>query len=225
VEWLKSASDAVVAFFTAEGMAGNLASELIGIVVTLIFVSWLGGAFVRRSLDQSFMRKWKLYRVHIADTLYQVDDRLRAGMIYLGTDMRQIAEKSGDAMTSTDLDEYRRDYDLVLADVDYLVNFMHRHHFALQDGDIAAVSEYISFISEKVESIFRRELSFRNFEGMLSTHFQGRYRLEMPVLRDGALTRHDVLRASAEDAAKKLSAVEIAAWVDKREAVLACLRS
>jgi hypothetical protein len=146
-------------------------------------------------------------------------------MIYLGTDMRQIAEKSGDAMTSTDLDEYRRDYDLVLADVDYLVNFMHRHHFALQDGDIAAVSEYISFISEKVESIFRRELSFRNFEGMLSTHFQGRYRLEMPVLRDGALTRHDVLRASAEDAAKKLSAVEIAAWVDKREAVLACLRS
>lgn len=213
---------AIVDFFD-KGMMQNLVSEVAGIVVTLIFVSWLGGAVVRRTLDRAFLRKWGEYRSYVARRLREVDDRLASGLSWLGTDMAKLAGKAPERLTTADLDAYRRSYDLALADIDYLVNFMPRHHFALTDRDIGPVSDYIAFINDQVQEIFARELSFRNFESMLSTHFQGLFPLEMQVLDSPGVTRHDLMRRSAAEAAARIDAIDRAAWDARRAAVLAAL--
>lgn len=217
-----TSAEALVDFFD-KAMMQNLASEVVGIVVTLVFVSWLGGALVRRALERAFLRKWGEYRDYVARRLRETDDSLRTGLARLGADMAGLADKPAERLTTTDLDAYRRGYDLVLADVDYLVNFMPRHHFALADSDIGPVSDYIAFINDQIQAIFAQELSFRSFESMLATHFQGLYTLEMQVLDRAGVTRHDLMRRSAAEAAARIGAIDRAAWALRRDAVLAAL--
>lgn len=209
--------------FFDKGMIQNLVSEVFGIAVTLIFVSWLGGWMVGRALDRAFLRKWGEYRSYAARRLREVDEGLDAGMIRLAADMEKLAGKAPGRLTTADLDEHRRNYDLVLADLDYLTNFMPRHHFALTDNDIGPVSDYTAFVADHIEAIFGRELSFRNFESMLATHFLGVHTLEMRVLDRGDMIRHDLMRRSAADAAETLARVDRSLWAARREAVLAAL--
>ena len=218
--WLEPVS----AFLTDRSMAQNLISELVGIVVTLIFVSWLGGAFVRRSLNRAFLRKWGEYRTYIAETLASVDDRLSDGLAELELGHAGRGDEAARGGEDDDLDEYRRAYNSVTGDIDLLVNFMHRHHFALTDEDIGPISDYIAFVNADMQSIFREDVSFRSFESLLLTHFQGRYPLSAQLFAEAGATRHAHLRASAEAAAAKLTAVDRRAWRARREAVLASLR-
>lgn len=217
-----NAAEALIDFFD-RAMLQNLVSEVLGIAVTLVFVSWLGGYFVRRTLDRAFLRKWGEYRAYVGGRLREVDDNLQSGIVHLGADMEELASRPPERLTTVDLNEYRRSYDLVLADLDYLVSFMPRHHFALGDRDIGPVSDYIAFIADEIQSIFTRELSFRNFESMLATHFYGMHRLEMQVLDHPDGSRHDLMRRSAAAAAAKIAEIDRAVWKARREAVLASL--
>ncbi|MBP7243308.1 hypothetical protein [Amaricoccus sp.] len=214
--------EAWVDFFD-KGMVQNLVSEVFGIVVTLVFVSWLGGRAVAHALDRAFLRRWGEYRGYVARRLREVDRRLDTGMTCFAADMEKLAGKPTGQVITADLDEYRRNYDLVLADLDYLTNFMPRHHFALTDRDIGPVSDYIDFIANDVDTIFDRDLSFRNFESMLATHFQGVHTLEMRALDRPDLTRHDLMRRSAADAARTIAAIDRGLWAVRRDAVLAAL--
>ena len=59
--------------FFDKGMIQNLVSEVVGIFVTLVFVSWLGGWVVARVLDRAFLRRWGEYRGYVVRRLREVD--------------------------------------------------------------------------------------------------------------------------------------------------------
>lgn len=182
-------------------MVLNLTSELIGIIVTLIVISMLGGWFVRRSAAKSFERKWAAFRGDLASWVLESQRQLEEDFFYLGKDMIRIAEKSIDEINAEDLGAFRRKRMVCQTRCSDLLAFFERAHFALRSRDIAPAAKYIKALRTGILLELEAGFScFEQFDARLTMHLQGLALLQAYIGDSQGPTYKDILLSSAKEA-------------------------
>ncbi len=181
----------------SSSMWENLASEAIGMIVTAILFTWIGGKIAGDVAEREFNNRWSKYRATLAQRVKQNIDDLHNRMLWLANRVNVIGNKLQDEVSPDDLATYRTDYAALERVIEELTSFTNRHHFALREADIAAAQEAFTAIS-KLRRDLETPLHLKNFEAMLASHLEGAQPFDRELPREFFPgTRYEFMRANA----------------------------
>ncbi len=214
-------------WLTLGDLALNLLSECIGIVITLVLITWIGGKLSRRWNAKNLDMKWRSYRQAMAKSLIATQTELDHLIGYLPSDIKRITSKSIDEIGSDDLAFIRERRSQINAYIKHVESFFERNHFALREQDIAPAQEYISFAVFEIAPNFKRDFSqISKFEVWLEAHCQNINPLSETVSIHGTeLSRFDMFLEMGQALIKDTEALKLSSWLVSGKALAAQLES
>ncbi|WP_298851542.1 hypothetical protein [uncultured Ruegeria sp.] len=196
-------------YLTSDDMVLNLTSEMIGIIVTLVLITLLGGWYVRRAAAKSFDRKWAAFRADTAASILEGQKQLDDDYFYLGQEMLRISEKPTEEINTEDLETFRRKRAACKSRGGELASIFERTHFALRETDVALAAEFISTLRvETLEKLADGFSDFEQFDTRLAMHLQGLAPLHDHEGGKAGPTYRDVLLSAARGAEKAIANID-----------------
>ena len=192
-------------YLSSDDMVLNLTSEMIGIIVTLVLITLLGGWFVRRASAKSFDQKWAAFRADTAASVLKSVKHLDDDYFYLGQEMLRISEKSIERIQTEDLETFRQKRAACQSRAVELASIFERTHFALRESDVAPAAEFISTLRvEILEKLTDGFSDFEQFDTRIAMHLQGLAPLHENIGKKDGPTYRDVLLSAARGAEKSI---------------------
>jgi hypothetical protein len=176
----------------------DVVSSVIGTLMAIFLISLLGGKIATTWADRQFNRKRQSYRQIAAEEIEgNFKTTYNQTLLYFGGDLKGIAEKDEKDISAVDYDLFNLRRNELMNGLKFIDRIFESYHFCLRETDIQRGQYFVVAAKRDVKQMKEElYLPLANFESMLSTHLQGRYRLSEGIEPlEG--TRHGIMRSCA----------------------------
>lgn len=210
-----------------DGMMQNLIAEGIGIIVTLVAITWIGGWIATTVARRAFEKRWAGYRRVLSNEVVWDQSEIDQDLSCLSNTMKAIAKKTNDDIELADLKYYRSKKKEIEGKINNIESLFQRAHFAFREKDIEICDEYIFYTHQEVRSVFsRNSIVFKEFDAMILSHLEGRADLNQSAdrLMPGG-TRRDFMISCADQAVAAIAGADTEGWMKRGNMFVRALSS